>query len=95
MTYGALVAAAAGAFLLYAASPHQQLFERRPSGRALAATGVVGILLALVLALQEFGRATAVYYTMTILMLVWTLLPLLVVCLGNTREPLARDHTDA
>lgn len=95
MTYGALVAAAAGAFLLYAASPHQQLFERRPSGRALAAAGVLGILLALALALQGFGQATAVFYTMTILMLVWTLLPLLVIYLGHTREPVARDHTDA
>jgi len=90
----ALGAATSGAIFLYAASPHQRLFDQAPSGQALTVAGALSILLALALALQQFGRATAVFYTMTILMLVWTLLPLVVVYVRRTSETATRNDTD-
>lgn len=72
----AVVMITGGAIALYLTSPNQKLLAARwPWWRGLV-LGASGLLSGLVALLQVAGPATAVFRLLTLLMVVWTLLPL-------------------
>lgn len=75
-----------GAALLYLASPHQQIVRQPVAGRAFASAGSCALLVALVLLLGVFGRATAIFIWFTLAMLVWSCLPVAAAWVRHRRE---------
>ncbi|GFE95645.1 MAG: hypothetical protein ABF558_02495 [Gluconobacter sp.] len=77
MTTGiAMVLGAGGAVLLYMASPAQQLCTRRPAFRGCVVSGCVMLSISLLVLLATQGSGTAVFEFLTLLMSVWSLVPL-------------------
>lgn len=74
-----------GAFLAYLGSPNQ-LVRAQPIPGRWAWMGVGAILLGLVLLLQWAGPATTVFMVLTLVMLVWTLVPLTAAWLKGDRK---------
>lgn len=62
--------------LLYLASPNQLLWDRQLPSRLLALSGTIFASASLVLLLQWAGAATAIFILVTLVMLVWTFVPL-------------------
>ena len=77
---------AGAALLLYLASPHQKIFARDLPRKSLVGAGIVLLGVSLVLLMRRFGNATAVFNLLTLLMLLWTLLPLAVAYWRNSKE---------
>jgi len=81
------VSGAAGAWLLYLASPQQQWLVSRPSPRALALPAGVSLLLSLALMLSMMGAMAAVASWMVLVMLVWTAAPFIGAWRARQRRP--------
>ncbi|ATJ90611.1 MULTISPECIES: hypothetical protein [Acetobacter] len=73
---GASVLTVAGGVLCYLASRNQLLLARAPNARLCLLVGGALICVALGVLLQARSPATAVFMLLTLLMAVWSLLPL-------------------
>lgn len=62
--------------VLYLASPNQLLWDRQLPSRLLTLTGTIFASASLVLLLQWAGAATAIFILVTLVMFVWTFVPL-------------------
>ncbi len=83
----AALCALVGGGLLYLASPNQKWRERPLAGRWVIWAGGVLLALSLILLWQVAGSASSVFILTTVLMAIWTLLPLAIAWL--------RSHKDA
>jgi len=70
------ILAAAGASLVYAGSRNQVLIPaRNRSHKILLLAGIAALIISLVLMLQWFGPAAAVFIWLTVAMLIWSTVP--------------------
>jgi len=80
----ALLTALAG----YLTSPHQQLLSNCWPARRLLLIAGMGLMATLFCLMQVMGKATAVFLLLTVLMLLWSTVPLLIVYLKHHRRVL-------
>lgn len=73
----AVICALVGATALYLASPNQQALAQRISPRIGCILGIAALSISLMLFLRVAGPATSVYVLLTLVMLLWSLPPLL------------------
>tara|TARA_R110002072_G_scaffold31735_5_gene97571 strand:- start:57553 stop:57834 length:282 start_codon:yes stop_codon:yes gene_type:complete len=73
---GAVVAAGLIALLLYLASPHQKLMRQQPPVKAIYISCAILVILAFVMLDGVFGPAISVYFLLTVIMLVWSIIPI-------------------
>lgn len=83
---GASVLAVVGGMLCYLVSRNQLLLVRPPNARLCLLAGSVLVCGALVLLLQARSPATAVFMLLTLLMAVWSLLPLGLALVRNRKK---------
>lgn len=72
----AMLAALVGAFLVYAGARHQRIAPSRGKRPRLRWIGWLLIAVALAVMLGWFGTAVAIYTWVTLMMLIWTIVPL-------------------
>lgn len=82
---GATIIIIVAAVILYLAGSHQKLILRPLPKKSLLITGVSLLALVLYFLLQFMGSAISVFIVLTILMLVWSILPLIVVYFREER----------
>jgi len=70
------VLGAGGALMLYMASPAQQLRKKRPAFRLCMISGSTLLCASLLMLLASEGSGTAVSEFLTLIMIVWSLVPL-------------------
>ena len=70
--------AAAGAMLFYLASPHQKLCKPTKAPRVLNRTACILLALGTILMLFWAGPATAIFIVMTVVMAVWSIIPVVI-----------------
>lgn len=75
---GASFTVVVAAIMLYLSSPHQKLVLRELPQRTFFIVGLILIVVSLVLFVQFFGSATSVFIVLTVLMLLWSIPPLLI-----------------
>jgi|GEM_PF-6832746 len=76
MTLLAVVIGVVGAVFLYLAAPAQRLLKCSLSNRVCALSGTALLCLSLLFHLMIYGSGTAVFALLTLLMIVWSLLPI-------------------
>ncbi|KXV33439.1 hypothetical protein FXF46_10880 [Gluconobacter thailandicus] len=76
MTFLAMLIGVTGAVFLYLAAPAQHLLKCRLSNRNCALSGTGLLCLSLLFHLMIYGSGTAVFALLTLLMIVWSLLPI-------------------
>lgn len=74
-----------GAGLLYLSTRHQAALAR-PLGRPARWTGALAVVASLLFLLSFMGSATAVFTWLTVLMVLWSLPPVVIRWLGYRRE---------
>lgn len=89
----ASIITAAGAALLYLASPRRKLLAGKPASLPLAASGMLLIVVSFALFRWSFGPATSVFLQMTLLMVFWTWVPLLLAYVSTDRGQTKGDAT--
>lgn len=70
------ILAAVGASLIYAGSRNQVLIPASTMQRKLLFTGIAVLIISLVIMLQWFGPAAAIFIWLTVAMLMWSIVPI-------------------
>lgn len=82
----ATLAGLGGAVCLYLSAPAQRLMFHRPNSRGCMMMGCSLLCVALISLLKVYGVGTAVFMLLTLLMSVWTLLPVGLAVLKQGRK---------
>lgn len=90
-TVGGLVASGVFSLLLYLGSSHQSLLVRPLSKSIFCCGSLLSLVVALGLLNLVFGPAISVYIFLTIVMLVWSLLPFAAAYFKKERQEAADD----